>query len=464
MFSIRGVPVVSYAISIPYELETFLKTRGVSLLIKGLPGTGKTILALSILKIVGDAPSFYVTTRVKPQNLVEDYPWIRDVISVDHIIDASKSIFPKAIAKENKVKDFGFIKYSDKPSFISELYQLLKGRENPLIVLDSIEGIQEATSQRIYVDLLDIQRELDIRMIFVSEYEEGKELDYLVDGVVLLKREVFNEEVIRVLQINKLRGAHCKKCFYIFTLNDGVFKHFEPFKIQPPKEKKRLELLPDSETRFSSGSRDLDNILGGGYEKGSTILLEMDKNVTRDAYIYFIMIPAASFLAKGRVAIGSPTLGASVELIYSYFLQFLETEEAKKAIVLKEEVIKGKPRSELAKDFLSTYAETISKIEPEGCGVAWGLDSLLNKYGNHLIPVLEQAKFDTQNKKLLTLWMIKHGTNGIDKIASMADYHFKIWEKGGVFIFHSQKPKSGLNIIEIDVSRGYPELKLLPVT
>jgi KaiC/GvpD/RAD55 family RecA-like ATPase len=460
----RGVPVVSYTISIPEELETFLKTHDVSLLIKGLPGTGKTILALSILKIMGDILGFYVTTRVKPQNLIKDYPWIRDVIPVDHIVDASKSIFPKAIAKEDEVEDFGFIKYSDRPSFITELYHLLKGRENPLIVLDSIEGIQAATSERIYVDLLDIQRELGIRMIFVSEYEDEKELDYLVDGVILLKREVSNGEVLRVLQINKLRGNHCKKCFYIFTLSDGVFKHFEPFKIQPPKEKKRLEPLPDSETHFSSGSRDLDNILGGGYEKGSTILLEMDKNVTRDAYIHFIMLPAANFLAKGRVAIGSPTLGASPELIYSYFLQFLEPEEARKAIVLKEKVIKGKTRSELAQDFLSTYEETISKIEPEGCGVAWGLDSLLNRYGNHLIPVLEQAKFDTQNKRLLTVWMIKQGTNGIDKIAGMADYHFKIEEKGGVFIFHSLKPRTGLYIIEIDVSRGYPELKLSPVT
>nr|MDO8082894.1 gas vesicle protein GvpD [Candidatus Freyarchaeota archaeon] len=452
-----------YIISIPEELEAFLKAHDVSLLIKGLPGTGKTILALSILKVLGGALGFYVTTRVKPRNLIDDYPWIGDLIPVDHIIDASKSIFPTALVKEGERKDFGFIKYSDRPSFISELYQILKGRENPLVILDSIEGIQEATSERIYVDLLDVQRELGISMIFISEYEDEKELDYLVDGVVLLKREFSNGEALRELQINKLRGTHCRKHTYLFTLNGGVFKHFEPFKLQSPKEKKRFEPLPDSETHFSTGSRDLDDILGGGYEKGSTLLLEMGKNVTREAYIYFIMLPAVNFLSKGKIAVGIPTLGASVELIASYFLQFVGAEEMKRVTLLKEGLTQDKTKPELAEDLLRTYEETISKVKPEGCAIAWGLDSLLNKYGNRLIKVLEEAKIDTEKKKLLTAWMIKHGTNGIDKIASIADYHFKIEEKGGVFIFHSQKPRTGIYVIEIDVSQGYPELKLLPV-
>lgn len=251
-----------YSISIPEELETFLRNQSVSMLIRGLPGTGKTILALSILKLLGGELGFYVTTRVKPKIMVNIYPWIVGAIPLDNIVDASKSIFPKTLMKESESGDFGFIKYSDKPSFISEFYQLLKGRENPLIVFDSIEGIQETIIERIYLDLLDIQRELGMRMIFVSEYEDEKELDYLVDGVVVLKRELLNGEILRMLQINKLRGTHCKKCLYIFTLRDGVFKHFEPFKFQLPKEKKRLEPLPDSETHFSSGSRDLDNILG----------------------------------------------------------------------------------------------------------------------------------------------------------------------------------------------------------
>ncbi|MBS7251606.1 MAG: hypothetical protein KIH08_13610 [Candidatus Freyarchaeota archaeon] len=450
-------------VSIPRELESFLGFRGVSLLIKGLPGTGKTILALSILKRLSGVEGFYVTTRIRPQNLVEEYPWIGDALPLDHIVDASKSIFSRTTPKRGVERDFCFLKYSDKPSFIGELYELLRGRENLLVVFDSIEGVQEATSERIYLDLLDFQRELGLRMIFVSEYEDERGLDYLVDGAVLLKREFLNGELLRVLQINKLRGIPCKKCSYIFTLDGGVFKHFEPFKIQPPLEKKRFEPLPDSETHFSSGSRDLDNILGGGYEKGSTVLLEVGKNVVRDAYIYFVMLTAANFLSRGRVAIGHPSLGVSVEQVYSYFLQFLRGENADKAIVLKEGLMRGKTRSELAKEFLQTYGETISKVEPEGCGVAWGVDSLINRYGHHLIPILEQAKFETQNKRLLAIWMIKHGAEIIDKVASMADYHFKIEERGGVFLFHSLKPRTGFYVIEVDSSRGYPELKLLPI-
>ncbi len=449
-------------ISIPGELEVFLKSPSVSLLIKGLPGTGKTILALSILRMLGGLHGFYVTTRIKPRDLVEDYPWIGDSVPVDHIVDASKSIFSRATLREAE-KDFGFIRYSDKPSFIGELYELLRGRENALIVFDSIEGIQEATAERIYVDLLDFQREMGLRMIFVSEYEDERGLDYLVDGVVLLRREFLDGEQLRIMQIGKLRGAQCKKFSYIFTLDGGVFKHFEPFEIQPPRERRRFEPLPDSETRFSSGIRDLDNILGGGYEKGSTILLEVGKNVVKEAYIYFVMLTATNFLSKGKGAIGHPSLGVSMEQVYSYFLQFIGEENAKKAIVIKEGVMEGKTRSEIAQEFLQSYRETIRKVEPEGCGVLWGVDSLLNRYGNRLIPILEQAKFETQNKKLLAVWVVKHGTEIIDKVASMADYHFRIEERGGVFLFQSLKPRSRIHVIEVDYSQGYPTLKLNPL-
>ncbi|MEM3526110.1 MAG: gas vesicle protein GvpD P-loop domain-containing protein [Candidatus Jordarchaeaceae archaeon] len=98
-------------ISIPKEIEQFLSQKeSVSLMIKGSPGTGKSILALSTIKSLGLTESFYLTTRVKPQRLVSDFPWIRDMLFPEHIVDATATIFPSSrVDVEGKIS-FGALK------------------------------------------------------------------------------------------------------------------------------------------------------------------------------------------------------------------------------------------------------------------------------------------------------------------------------------------------------------------
>nr|MDO8090128.1 hypothetical protein [Candidatus Sigynarchaeota archaeon] len=91
-------------------------------------------------------------------------------------------------------------------------------------------------------------------------------------------------------------------------------------------------------------------------------------------------------------------------------------------------------------------------------------DSLMAKYGHRVIEILEAGIFDTQKKKLLAVWNIKHGTASIDEIANMANYHLKIEERCGVILFQSLKPRSGTHTMEVDFSKGYPQLKLIPIT
>ena len=454
------------SISIPEEIETFLHTSSTSLLIKGEPGTGKTILALSILKTLKKTHGFYVTTRVKPQTLTLTYPWIMDEIPPDHIIDASRKIFPISTGGEDSKTHFSIIKYSDKPTFLRELYQMLEGKKDSLVIIDSIEGIQEVTSENIYYDLLEIQKEVNSRFIFVSEYEEGKKLDYLVDGVILLKKEISENRFLRELQILKLRGTFCKNHSYIFTLMGGIFRHFEPFKQKTPKEGKRFQPLPDSETHFSTGSEDLDNILGGGYKKGSTVLLELGKNVMREAYFHVLVPTALNFLSQGKKLIAIPSLGTSKETILSAISGFLGEDEMSRIKIVEKRWAQDKlykTRQELLEDFHYTLGEVLSKVKPESCVISLGLDSLFVKYGDSLIEVLETGIFDIQKKRLLAQWNVKHGTNRIDEIANMVNYHFKIEEKGGVFIFHSLKPRTGTYTIETDFTKGYPQLKLVPI-
>jgi len=105
----------------------------------------------------------------------------------------------------------------------------------------------------------------------------GKE-DYLVDGVIELRREIIDEAVLRKMILHKLRGCSIEQPEYLFTLKDGRFRVFESFSYEPPEKPRLFEPLEDpDENHFSSGSRSLDEIFGGGFPKGSTVLLDFQR-------------------------------------------------------------------------------------------------------------------------------------------------------------------------------------------
>src|SRR5881397_1318604 len=65
----------------PDELVRFIQRNTYSLLIKGFAGTGKTTLALTILKALGTKNNFfYISTRVSPKQLFQYYPWLEKFV------------------------------------------------------------------------------------------------------------------------------------------------------------------------------------------------------------------------------------------------------------------------------------------------------------------------------------------------------------------------------------------------
>src|SRR3989454_11778727 len=68
---------------LPRELADFLRRATYSLLIKGSSGTGKTILALSILRALKVTKGFlYVSTRTSPVELLQSYTWIGETFDL----------------------------------------------------------------------------------------------------------------------------------------------------------------------------------------------------------------------------------------------------------------------------------------------------------------------------------------------------------------------------------------------
>jgi len=187
---------------------------------------------------------FYVSTRVSPEDIFETYPWFREEIKKLRVLDASrelsmvdatKRIFERA---EDDVSSIIFsMKYDDKPTFLRALLTLLRDAENPLVVIDSLEAVQEYIGR-------EILRDLELR------------------------REIIDEAVLRKMILHKLRGCSIEQPEYLFTLKDGRFRVFESFSYEPPEKPRLFEPLEDpDENHFSSGSRSLDEIFWRGCDE-----------------------------------------------------------------------------------------------------------------------------------------------------------------------------------------------------
>jgi len=196
--------------SVPPELEAVLRRKGYILLVKGDAGTGKTNLALELMALLhSEGDSVHISTRTYPEKL-----------SFQH------ALFPKLAAEPN-VQFFSTLEF-DPTQFvvghkvISGLHDLLSSMENPLVVLDSWEGISDyipaEARMKVEQSLMAVLEETGARLILVSEHSEANTtLDQLADAILILRQKVIDDRRLRELEIRKLRGVPIRQDQYLFT-------------------------------------------------------------------------------------------------------------------------------------------------------------------------------------------------------------------------------------------------------
>ena len=259
-------------LSIPPEIINFFKKTNRILLVKGKPGTGKTIFSLTLLKEFSkaDHTCFYISTRVEPADLVSDLPWIKDFLFPSNIIDAVSSKLPRVAPQQKEKIAYETLLYSSRGEVFSGIVKLITAAKKPFVVIDSIDAIKESLGLSDISDiellLYELSKKAKANIVLISEGAKPTRLDYVVDGVVLL-RDLHNK---REMVIEKIRGVSRNVRSYSFTLRNGVFQYFPPVshlkRPIPPDDKLFREII-------SSGSKDLDKLLGGGIPRGASVLV-----------------------------------------------------------------------------------------------------------------------------------------------------------------------------------------------
>ena len=266
---------------IPDDLLQFLNNETYSLLIKGVPGSGKTALCLTILKALNIKNNFfYISTRVSPNKLFYYFKWINKYLKIKYSNNHNKT--SKNI---NSLEPFFEDARLDEPeSLFERITNQLMDVRSPLIIVDSWDGIASFMDRE---SRLNNERVLQTwleraggRLILVNEGIELTTLDYLVDGIVTLKFNQFSHIPFREMNLTKLGGIDIRKNNFLYTLNNGIFKTYEPSShydhildhiLSSPRNKSNIQ---EKVIKIDSGHFSLNKDLNGGFTKKSIILLE----------------------------------------------------------------------------------------------------------------------------------------------------------------------------------------------
>ena len=300
-------------ISMPPELMRFIERDSYSLLIKGYAGTGKTTLALTILRALGRRNSFfYISTRISPKELFSYYPWLSQFTNNR---DARKA------GNSSMLSTFEDARLDEPESLFERITNQLMDIKSPVIVVDSWDAIASFMDREGRLNnerVLQTWRErAGAKLIFISEDPDDTTLDFLVGGMVELKQRHLENVRYREIILLKLRGVRIDRPSYVYTLEHSIFRSFNPYMPAWSRD------LPGSDTgssrltailsasKIKSGSAALDTALGGGFPRFGTVLVEYDRHLSSADAISIVGGLASTFVSMKNPVLIQP--GGSME-------------------------------------------------------------------------------------------------------------------------------------------------------
>ncbi len=248
-------------------LEEFLGRPGNTLLIKGEAGTGKTTLALQLLQKIGKGEgAYYISARVSKETLHE------------HIPESQKFVGTPGTA------GFVDLRLGSSSDILAGVIKAIKdpNHKAQVLVVDTWDSFAKEMdpSERMKAEktLMALADNTDARIIFVSEEPERTTMEYLVDGIVVLRRLEDSGVLLREFELTKLRGVPIDQHKHLFSLEGGRFTSFE-YHLKPDYSRARkVSPRRDLDDAFSFGSENLDKLFHG-IPKGSTFALVYESQV-----------------------------------------------------------------------------------------------------------------------------------------------------------------------------------------
>jgi KaiC/GvpD/RAD55 family RecA-like ATPase len=243
---------MSTVVPVPPELESFIRSHNAqTLLIRGPPGSGKTMLSFALLRAF-PGRRIYASLRVDRPILFKQFPWLADLPpgeldvidtaeQTDHVTDRGqferKELLLSHPDEAKELQEFHWL-----PKAVQAAWVLASDEKPTMIVFDSWDAIIDQYFERTsgpaesYPGRAEIERLLISRMmkkqnvslVLVLERDSPSILDYIVHGIVETSRRLEGGRLERWLSLPKLRGTPIPVDTYPFTLAGGRFTAIMP--------------------------------------------------------------------------------------------------------------------------------------------------------------------------------------------------------------------------------------------
>ncbi|XGI83545.1 ATPase domain-containing protein [Halorutilales archaeon Cl-col2-1] len=238
-----------------------------SYMVRGVPGTGKTLLCMEFLTANPDSSSLFVNLSQSEESLREDAESFGFDLSNVEILDLSPSR-----------DEFGDEQYSifspgevETDEYTQKIIDELDERSPDRVVIDPLTQfryLSQDTYQfnKLVLSFFGYLKGIDSTVLFTSQKTEQRpddDLQYLSDAIISLD---YSDEG-RTVEVTKYRGSDFRSGRHSMKIDDEGMTVFP-----------RLDLgfeTRDSLTgeKVSSGVPEVDTLLGGGIERGTVTII-----------------------------------------------------------------------------------------------------------------------------------------------------------------------------------------------
>jgi KaiC/GvpD/RAD55 family RecA-like ATPase len=468
--------------SIPPELIEFCLQQGNLLLIKGQAGTGKTILSIEFLRVLADRKGgVYLSTRVSPKRLFRQFPDLKSLM--EYVLPAKTQ--PIRDERQTDAFDIFDLRIGEAPALIDHLYSLADRIKEPIILVDSWDAIASKLSPESKEKIEDwlevLITKMDATLVLVNEESKPTKMDYLADGVVTLSKTRLEERLIREIELNKLRGTRIGADKYLFTLENGRFRHFEPWRWQTiPTNKRTFPPFKEAVAvnTVSTCIHRLDDVLNGGWERGSFNLVEIGEGVADDYFA--LIIPAAVYYISQRGTFIGVSNGVALKHLLNttpqltapinkrlHFVHVAKTPLPTNHHQMNRLHVDSSDPAKAAK-VLETHFLTFQTHKNQSSdAVALGyLDAtvLERELGPEVtIEMLSKEAELVKNSPNLDLVTIRDSQETFPAVRPLASTHWRIRRKNRNLLFYGVVPHTGAYVLETNLAKGYLETTITPI-
>jgi len=453
--------------------------KGSLILLAGNPGTGKTVFGFQFLckgATEYGEKGIYVSFAEGRETLIRN---------ISKILKVKPKECPITNEEICRILDFTTVTERGISAVLDMILNEIHSFKPKRLVIDSFSAMAQAFKERIdarivlHTILGKIVRQMGCTTLLIAEVPTGEERigtnieEFVADGVFVLRKRKINGRLLREIEISKLRGTKIDQSTYLFTLDKG-FHVFSPYTPRFPRKFKKFKPIPDTETHFSSGSVELDKLLGGGYRKGTTNLIELAADVPLHIATPLIVTTFVNFVCQGKGAIGIPILGFSAERVKENVVPLTGEDAIRKYSriisigTLHEEELNppfiGVNGRDAVKDFDRVLTMVNREFDESSMVAFVGLDTLECFYGlDQSVKALSFAASGTSKSNGFTIFASFPKVKLTNMAAIMSDVHIRVENMHGAMVMYGIKPKTGLHSLEIDTSKGYPLPKLTPI-